>query len=106
MERNVILAIVLSVLVLILFQVFQAKFFPAPQTPQNGRANSTQPQEAMKTGEALPERSTVLLLKNISLITPLYEANLNTSGGRFTEFKLLNYRKEKNKPRARKSCAP
>jgi len=109
MERNVILAIVLSVLVLIIFQVFQAKFFPAPQTPQNGTAFSTQPQEAMKKGEVLqgspgpaqtpfPTNETVLPLKKISLITALYIANLNTSGGRFTEFKLLNYRKEKNKP--------
>ncbi|MFZ8831888.1 MAG: membrane protein insertase YidC [Thermodesulfobacteriaceae bacterium] len=109
MERNVILAIVLSILVIIIFQVLQMVFFPPPQTPQNGTANLTQPQETMKTREALQERSvpsqtpfstneTVLPLKKISLITPLYEANLNTSGGRFTEFKLLNYRKEKNKP--------
>ena len=109
MERNVILAIVLSILVIIIFQVLQMVFFPPPQTPQNGTANLTQPQETMKTREALQERSvpsqtpfstneTVLPTKEISLKTPLYEAKLNTSGGRFTEFKLLNYRKEKNKP--------
>ena len=109
MERNVILAIVLSVLVLILFQIFQAKFFPTPQRHDNGTPKATQPMEAMKTEEALQGSSvpsqtristneTAFPIKKISLHTPLYLAEVQTSGGRFTEFKLLNYRKEKNKP--------
>jgi len=106
MERNVILAIVLSILVLILFQYIQIKFFLAPTTTHNAtpikgeiKKDALQTKEFPTTQEGIPSnRTSGVFIKKVSLATPKYVAEIVNSGGRFTEFKLLNYRKEKKKP--------
>lgn len=94
MDNRILLAIILSIGILVLFQYLYVSYF-SPQPPMeisNAGGNlttkeiSTQAPELIKTAEAMVKET-----KQISVTTPLYKSLISTAGARFTEFKLLNY---------------
>lgn len=101
MDRNVILAIVLSVATLLAFQYFGPKPAPAPEktTPaQSAPADQkpAQPGAAAPAAKAetpvqKPAQSTVVE-KEVTVETDLYTATLTNKGGTFKRIELKKYR--------------
>ncbi|BAU24165.1 preprotein translocase subunit YajC [Caldimicrobium thiodismutans] len=101
MDNRVLLAIVLSIGILILFQYLYLQYL-APKPPQ-GSVNQTLNQTAQGnqslTGKPLAsiETSKVdkeLPEKKITIETPFYEAKITNYGVRFSSLKLLQYPKD------------
>lgn len=118
MDRNLILAIVLSIIIIVGFQfLFQAYAPPPPKKPVetteavSGAKPGTQPgQQAAEKPEAKPQKepepaavprvvkpiesatTTPVEEKLITINTPKYEAILSSKGARIISFKLKEYR--------------
>lgn len=110
MEKRAILAIVLSLIVVVVFQYFFVK--PQPQQPvpaatqeqQKDAATSPAPKAEQAAQPAAPQAAPVqegvvvtpkagAAEKEITVDTPLYEAVFSTKGGALKSFKLKNYKK-------------
>lgn len=119
MDRNLILAIVLSVAVIVGFQYFFQSFSPPPPpekisestgspASESRKSEATLPQSdptvqsQQQTAEATPRPSSIKPLetslseplkeRTIKIDSPLYEAILSSTGGRIVSFKLKKYR--------------
>ncbi|PMP94465.1 MAG: hypothetical protein C0169_06470, partial [Thermodesulfobacterium geofontis] len=105
MEKRVLLAVVLSVMVIIIFNYLYVKFIPSPQPTkisQNQSNNIEIKKEEPLKKEIKPEEIKISQvsseeLKNYILISPQYEVSITSLGARFNKFQLKNYSKEKNK---------
>ena len=99
-NRNMLLAIVLSAIVLLGWGLLSEKFFPtpAPQTQQvdNGKvAPIPQPSAApaAQAPQAIRERSTVLTeTPRVSINTPSLQGSINLKGARFDDLVLVKQR--------------
>ncbi len=102
MEKNIILAIVLSTLVIIGFHFFmsaQQKKHPTPQGGPSVVAQKPQPKEAeeaakLSAEEVVPAQKITYTtrVRDIPVETSLYRALLTEAGGRFKSFTLNRYR--------------
>jgi len=113
MEKNTLLAIVLSFLVILIWQFY---FTPKPIKPVKGKGEKTgQETPALPKGEKmiqqLPREETPLpkLVEKSEIIKPgreivvttsLYTATFITNGARLKSFKLHNYRNKIEEPQA------
>jgi len=102
MDNRVLLAILLSIGVLLLFQAIYLKLYPPRSSPQQGLpANETSSNQSLsnqfsfkanleaKEKEALPLSEKIIRVK-----TPLISAELTNFGVRFKSFKLLQFKKD------------
>lgn len=97
MEKNVLIAIVLSLLVLIMFQFLMPK--PAPPPPaQAPVANQPAPPEAPPAAPGAPKEAApappVAAEKEITVTTGLYQAVLSSRGGTIKRWELASYKDE------------
>jgi len=101
MEKNVLIAIVLSLFVLIAFQVLMPKHAPPPPSPLPGQApvaNQPAPTAVPAAPEAPKAEAppvTVAAEKEISVTTGLYRAVLSSRGGTIKSWELVSYEDEK-----------
>ena len=108
MDKRGILAIVLSLAVLFIYQVFFVKHPPAPKRSEdvqeekaveNLKSNEVALEQERKIQQTKPLSSLAGTLrgKDIPVDTPLYTATFTTSGGTLKSFKLKDYRKTLDK---------
>ncbi|MDR1351663.1 MAG: membrane protein insertase YidC [Treponema sp.] len=104
MEKNTIIAVVLSVVVITAYTFIQAKFFPAGQTPASPQAVEA-PSAAPVTGPApqalpqnLPGQDTAGAMdagprqeEHVIIDTPLVRVDLTNAGGDVVSFKLKEH---------------
>ncbi|AEH44513.1 membrane protein insertase, YidC/Oxa1 family [Thermodesulfatator indicus DSM 15286] len=95
MERNVIIAIILSMLVIVGFQLLFS-----PHKTQTQKKAVTTTQQVVKTEKEnfpqkaiVPEQKNYQNIKEAKVDTSLFEAQITEAGARFTHFKLLKYKK-------------
>ncbi len=102
MDNRILLAIILSIVVLILFQYLQMKFFVPPKDIPPKVAESNQSQKEAKEDPSTKsflstDSQNVIKEKYYQINTSLYTIKLTNMGGRFKEIKLLNYKQELKK---------
>ncbi|WP_022853024.1 membrane protein insertase YidC [Thermodesulfatator atlanticus] len=98
MDRNVIIAVVLSFLVIVGFQLL---FHPKPVTKQQTVAQKTSPLGNKAQTEEKPSKASIPEQKNVyqskietaEVDTSLFHAKITGAGARFTSFTLKKYRK-------------
>lgn len=120
MDNRVLLAIILSLGVLILFQYFYTKYF-FPPLPQGNFTQGNFTNQVNQTNEAISNKISsskefqvfnattrnTLPEKSILIKTPYFEGELTNLGVRFKSLKLLNYKKDlKNKEAVELVSAP
>ncbi|OAG27614.1 membrane protein insertase YidC [Thermodesulfatator autotrophicus] len=93
MERNVIIAVILSMLVIVGYQLL----FPTPK-PQKKVETASNQLESNKKAEfpqqaVIPEQKDYQDIRHIKVNTSLFKADITEAGARFTHFKLLKYKK-------------
>uniref|UniRef100_A0A7C4AT96 Membrane protein insertase YidC n=1 Tax=Desulfomonile tiedjei TaxID=2358 RepID=A0A7C4AT96_9BACT len=121
MDRNLILAIVLSVVIIIGFQYFFQQFSPPPQQPpmkkteqvvhsqkvespaaQKKEAPPEKPKEPSRLAAAVkplqPQTEEAAQERQVKVNSPLYEAVLSSKGGAIVSFKLKKYTVELHGP--------
>ncbi|MDR2784962.1 MAG: membrane protein insertase YidC, partial [Treponema sp.] len=106
MEKNTIIAVVLSVVVITAYTFIQAKFFPVerpPASPQTVEAPSTvpagpPPTEALALRQDSPDADDALFLdagprqeEHVIIDTPLLLVDLSNAGGDVVSFKLKEH---------------
>jgi YidC/Oxa1 family membrane protein insertase len=111
MEKRVILAIALSVLVFFLFQYYQQKYMPeqrgiqpATQAPNREKAEPAQP-DTTKTAEVTTHSAPVLsavddtktTAQSIEVAGSLYKAVIDNQGAVLTSWQLNDYKSSQNK---------
>ncbi|OGP90187.1 MAG: hypothetical protein A2031_08430 [Deltaproteobacteria bacterium RBG_19FT_COMBO_43_11] len=102
MDKRTLLAIVLSLAVLLIYQMFFAKPSAPPQVPtEAGEAQQVQKDVAIKPVTpaviAIPKKTTVkreIAPKDIKVETSLYTAIFSTRGAGLKSFKLKEYQKD------------
>jgi len=103
MEKRVLLAVILSIAVIIIFNYFYMKLVPSPQPLQNVTNNTqVQKEESFSKKEVKLEKINISKtftdsLNTYTINSPKYEAVITSLGARFNKFQLKNYSKEKNK---------
>ncbi len=103
MDNRVLLAIILSIGVLIVFQYLYMKFF-APPLPQGNNTYAVNQTENYTSTKSSSESQPKLITTNLQtptfpekitkIKTPNFEAEITNFGVRFKSFKLLKYKKE------------
>ena len=109
-QRNLFLAIVLSILVFLVWSVFFSPKPPPPQQTQEGQTPSetaTQKQPYIKEKDTptadtaplveKPVKKPAQVARDIRIETPLYAVNLSAKGAVFQSFVLKNYREKNDK---------
>ncbi len=106
MDRKAILAIVLSIIVLVVFQIFFMKPQPRQTAPAPGPAQTAQKdagtpaavspktETAPVPGAAAAAVKRTEIEKTVTVDTPLYTALFSTKGGTLKSLKLKQYRKD------------
>lgn len=99
MERNVILAIVLSILVIIGFHFFMATSKKNPPSSQVSQSSHIEKKVSKKVENKMPQtlvpaRKSIYQakIKEALVDTSLFRAKITEAGGRFTSFTLKKYR--------------
>src|SRR4030042_4331087 len=97
MDKRAIFAIILTFLIIILWGVIQAKFFP--QTPIQPPSKKVKKEEGLPTKvekldlkeETIPAKRKVVIKKEVSIETPDYWAVFTSEDARLKHFKLKKF---------------
>lgn len=98
MEKRVILALVLSLLVLFLYQEFMSRWMAPPQVkkaaPEKAEQSKKQPEEALFAKKEEPVSVPKYTEETVTAETPLYKAVFSSKGGGIKSWVLKNYKEE------------
>jgi YidC/Oxa1 family membrane protein insertase len=103
MEKRTLLAVVISLAILLIWQYFIMPPAPPRQTPkESAKQEAPAQQQAPVQSQALapvpaqPLPAPDLQARTVVVDTPLYQASFSTTGGVLTSFRLKKYREEIN----------
>jgi YidC/Oxa1 family membrane protein insertase len=101
MEKRALLAVVLSLVILILYQEWMTRYYPAPPPPQETEREEKKPESAAPPAPKpepalqaarLPAPAKPQAIKEIKIETDDYVALFTSQGARLKSFKLKHYR--------------
>lgn len=103
MEKRVLIAVILSIIILVLYQQLFIKSIPQPQPPEKAPEVEKKEAPIKEIFPFQPEVSKDALIRPIkeefiSVDTPLYRATLSSRCASFSSFELKKYRDKDNNP--------